>query len=344
MPLALATVCVASLLLAAPARADVTADFTWAPERPLTGQRVTFHSTSSAAPAGNAIASWAWNFDGDPSPEDTGPVGVWTFAAPGDHLVRLHVVDITGAEADKTVRVEVGNRRPNASIAFSPAAPRAGDLVTFFSTSDDDDGYIRGSSWDLDGDGKYDDGNGVLATASFAGPGTYKIGLKVSDNLGATDTGTALVTVGMPADNALVSLQVPGQANVTARLLTPFPIVRVSGLVRRHGIRLRVLSVSAPLGSTVSVSCKGRGCPFRRKSRYVTADSRAATLPGAKLVRLSGLGRRLLRTGATMQVFVTRLGEVGKYTRLKVRKGKLPARVDRCLIPDSKQPVVCPPG
>src|SRR6185312_3654856 len=139
MPLVLAAVCVASLLLAPPAGADVTADFNWFPQRPLSGQKVTFHSTSSATPEGNSVVSFGWNFDADPAFEDTGPLGEVTFTTPGDHVVRLHVVDLTGAEAEKTAIVEVGNRRPNAAIAFSPAAPRAGDLVTFFSTSDDPD-------------------------------------------------------------------------------------------------------------------------------------------------------------------------------------------------------------
>src|SRR5204863_2983463 len=49
--------------------------------------------------------------------------------------------------------------------------------------------------WDLDNDGQYDDGTGVSASKAFAKPGTYTVGLKVTDDNGATATVSHTVTV-----------------------------------------------------------------------------------------------------------------------------------------------------
>ena len=42
-----------------------------------------------------------------------------------------------------------------------------------------------------------------------------------------------------------------------------------------------------------------------------------------------------------LEVFVTKPGMIGKYTRFKIRKAKAPTRTDRCLMPGSNKPVRC---
>ena len=51
---------------------------------------------------------------------------------------------------------------------------------------------------------------------------------------------------------------------------------------------------------------------------------------------------RFLPGGVELRVFVSKKGMVGKYTRIRIRKVALPARVDRCLLPDSTKPTGCP--
>jgi hypothetical protein len=51
---------------------------------------------------------------------------------------------------------------------------------------------------------------------------------------------------------------------------------------------------------------------------------------------------RLLRPGVRIEVFVTKANVIGKYTRFRIRRGKPPARVDRCVRPGSSRPVRCP--
>ena len=66
---------------------------------------------------------------------------------------------------------------------------------------------------------------------------------------------------------------------------------------------------------------------------------------GETNVRLdSGYPReeRLLRFGVTLEILVSKAGQIGKYTRLAIRRGKLPERVDMCLDPAGLKPLVCP--
>ncbi|HEV2944794.1 MAG TPA: hypothetical protein VGX26_06765 [Solirubrobacteraceae bacterium] len=51
---------------------------------------------------------------------------------------------------------------------------------------------------------------------------------------------------------------------------------------------------------------------------------------------------RSLRAGSVLEIRVSKSGEIGKYTRFTIRRGKPPARVDMCLSPAGIQPIVCP--
>lgn len=51
---------------------------------------------------------------------------------------------------------------------------------------------------------------------------------------------------------------------------------------------------------------------------------------------------RVLRPGAVVRISITKRGAIGKYTRLRIRKGRPPSRIDRCLLPGGTRPVRCP--
>ena len=111
----------------------------------------------------------------------------------------------------------------------------------------------------------------------------------------------------------------------------PFPVVRIAGIVLPDGALVKVLSVRAPRGASVRVRCRGRGCPARAVAKSTDRS----------LLRFHRFERRL-RAGVTLQLFVRKDGRIGKYTRFRIRAGKPPARVDRCLMPGSSRPVSCP--
>jgi hypothetical protein len=244
-------------------------------------------------------------------------------------VVRVRYVDGTAPqELSRQIVVE----GPPADFVTYPPVPAPGQSVMFV--------YSPAKSlpdppqWDLNGDGLFPDATGTITFRTFPSPGTYAIGLRVSDVDEATSTGTQLVTVKTP--DTVAKANRPAQP----RLMAPFPIVRITGKVDRRGARIKRFTVRAPFGATVKVSCRGRGCPFKRTSR--TLASTGSTKSPAKTVTIRRLERRLLRGGASVKVLVSRPGEIGKYTRFRIRHGKPPQRTDSCLQPGSTVPVDCP--
>lgn len=116
-----------------------------------------------------------------------------------------------------------------------------------------------------------------------------------------------------------------------ARLLAPFPIVRLRGSVEGRLIRVSLLSVRAPVGSKVSVYCSGTGCPTKR----------VGINAGIKLVRVRSFERRL-RGGTILKIYVTKPGFIGKYTRFRFVSSRAPLRVDRCASTPGTKPKLCP--
>ena len=331
-------VCCASLATSASAVLDTTAGFTFEPSSPSVGEPVTFTSTSQPAD-GSTITDYRWDLDGDGKLEtDTGssPTVTYTYYSPGTVEVRLQVRDDAGgrdsARQSVTISGEPAGGPPIASFTFSPSAPVAGQPVLFTSTSSDPDGSIVDQTWDLNGDGVFDNGGGPTALRTFATPGSYVVGLRIVDSNGKVAFYSQTVTVGSP-------LGASSKPAATApRLLSPFPVVRIAGRILGRGTIIRLLSVDAPRGAKVSVHCTGRGCPFAKQVRTAVG---APTALAARQVRVRRL-ERLLRPGVRVRVFVTGQNAIGKYTRFRIRSGKAPARVDRCLNPGSWRPVLCP--
>jgi hypothetical protein len=119
--------------------------------------------------------------------------------------------------------------------------------------------------------------------------------------------------------------------DTSLRFIDPFPVVRISGRFTRSATQLTRVIINARGGARIGVDCTGSGCPYRHKAIAV------------KLVRVRAL-QRSYRPGATIEIRVTQPRMIGKYTRIKTRRGKAPLRIDRCLTPGSTRPVRCPTG
>ncbi len=308
----------------------VQADFKWAPAVPGVGQTVTFESTSQASGIGNAIADYRWDLDGDTSNGyETGwgstSVITTSYDVPGTVDVRLQVRDTLENRSTIKKTVTVAKQAPVASYSFTPAAPRVNEPVTFTSTASDSDGTIAELVWDLNGDGSFDNGAGASALRSFPAPGAYVVGLRATDNEGMVSFYSQSIAVG----TGLPPAAVPPLLRL--QLLSPFPVVRIAGRTTRRGVRIKLLSIDAPPGSTVQVRCRGRSCPFTSSVRT------------AKFVRVRRLERKL-RAGVTVRVYVSSTTAIGKYTVFKIRKRQSPLRSDACLMPGSLRPAVCPSG
>jgi hypothetical protein len=44
----------------------------------------------------------------------------------------------------------------------------------------------------------------------------------------------------------------------------------------------------------------------------------------------------------TLEILVWKPGEIGKYTRFSIRRGRLPERIDKCLDPAGVRALECP--
>jgi surface-anchored protein len=220
------------------------------------------------------------------------------------------------------------NERPTASFGYSPQAPTAGEPVTFTSTSQPSQGHnITTWAWDFDGAGGFDDASGSVAQWTFGAPGTYTVRLRVRQDNGRQAVAVAEVTVVAPPPSG--GTPVPPTSELA--LMSPFPIVRIAGTVLPLGAKVRILSVQSPRGAHIRATCAGTGCPVavvRRTSR-------------SGLVRLRRFERRL-RAGVRLAIFVRRGRTIGKYTRIRIRAGAPPRRLDRCLYPGRTRPARCP--
>jgi hypothetical protein len=239
------------------------------------------------------------------------------------------------------------NSPPRSVFSFAPAAPRAGEAVNFVSGSTDPDGAVGGEAWDLDGDGAFDDAIGPMARYTYPTPGPRTVSLRVVDGANVPAIASQIVTVGAatpaPAPVPQPTPQPTPQPEPERRVLPerrrePTPllsgvVVRIRGVAGGSRVRVALLSVQAPRGSTIRVRCSGRGCPIRE----TTSLSRSAR----SVVRFARF-ERSLRVGTIIRVLVTRSGRIGKYTRFALLRNRSPSRADQCVRHGRTKPFPCP--
>ena len=176
---------------------EPSADFHWSPDSPQVDETVFFNSDASDPE--DRILAEKWDLDDDGAFDDhTGSSPSRSFPAGGTYTISLLVEDMDGGTATISRTIDVTdppNVKPNANFTFSPSSPEILDVITFDSTSTDSDGSIATMEWDFNHDGLYDDATGDKPTWTYFLPGTYTVGLLVTDNEGETDTVTKTVTV-----------------------------------------------------------------------------------------------------------------------------------------------------
>jgi hypothetical protein len=213
---------------------------------------------------------------------------------------------------------------PLASFTWFPSAPHVGEPVTLVSTSTDALAPLTSFAWDTAGSGQFK-AAGATVTTSFSTPGTHVVGLRIGDAGGQSSATSQKIQVG---PRQLVLMQ-------------PFPVVRIVGRVTASGVQLTLLSVQAPVGARITVSCRGAGCPTRRQTRTAHAGRRRHRRAGATTVVFPRFARGLA-AGTILEVRVSKAGEIGKYTRFAIRRHNLPTRFDGCVGPASPRPISCP--
>jgi len=242
----------------------------------------------------------------------------------GTYTVRAEQSDSHGdvgmsASATFTVVIPPGPAPPAASFQWFPPSPGTGENVSLVSSSTDPASPITSFAWALTPTAAFQTGKPVLVT-SFATPGGHTVRLRVADGNGLSSIATETITV---KSSPLILMQ-------------PFPIVRIAGWETRAGAHIRLLTAEAPPGAHITVRCKGRGCPIRAAKRIAVSSK-----TGAAPVTFHAF-ERSLRAGVTLEILIYKVGQIGKYTRFVIHRGRLPQRVDMCLNPTGLKPLVCP--
>lgn len=209
---------------------------------------------------------------------------------------------------------------PVASFKWFPSVPNTGEPVSLVSTSTDAAGPLTGFAWALTSNGPFQ-GAGAVLTTSFFTPGAHVVRLRVTNGYGLSSLAAQTIEVVTPR----------------AFLMRPFPVVRIAGTETASGVKLRLLKVQQlPAGARITLRCRGRGCPIKSVRRPAVSTKR-----GVAPVEFRRF-ERSLRFGVTLEILVSKPGEIGKYTRFAIRRGKLPERIDMCLDQAGVKPLPCP--
>jgi PKD repeat protein len=302
-----------------------------------TNTPVTLNASGSTDPNTDPL-KYSWDLNGDKKYGDaTGAIQTRSFPSAGTFRVGVRVSDPAGSSSDAVAFVSVQqDRAPVVSLSASPATPAVDAPVTFTATASDPDGTVAAIDWDIDGDGQFDDGTGAVVTRSFGISGSRVVSVRATDNAGVATIAfrTIEVTGSSQGSSGVAGGGSPTSASsAKLAMLSPFPVVRIRGVILRGSARLSLLLVKAPSGARVKVVCHGGGCP-KQKSVVLRVAS------GKGSVRVRSLERRL-RAGAVIEVFVTAPGRIGKYARITIRANAAPARRDLCLLPGRAKPVAC---
>jgi hypothetical protein len=94
--------------------------------------------------------------------------------------------------------------------------------------------------------------------------------------------------------------------------------------------RVRTLTVRAPFGATIRLTCKGKGCPKARSIRGT-----------GKTQRLDAFFKNPLANGGSIELRATLEGFVGRGGKVTFRKGRSPKKSEFCLQPGSSRPSSC---
>jgi hypothetical protein len=280
----------------------------------------------------------------------------------GRYTFRVRATDAVGNQASDSQPFTVDSAVPSLSIAFGPSGT-TNDSTPLFGFSAEAGTTVECS---IDqGTPAYGPCASATTDAAVAplADGDYVFRVRATDGAGNEASATRAFTVDTvpqtpdpesprpdpaPPVTAPVTPPVAHPATPTPtptpsapQLLSPFPLVRISGTLTSAGARIRLLSVHAPRGAlvriTVSPACSRKG----RSSRRCRVLKAAGTVGKSAVIGFRGLARAY-RSGTVIVVRVWRADRIGKYTRFTIVRGKAPRRVDQCLVPEATRGSRCP--
>ncbi len=158
------------------------------------GETVEFDGSASYDMDGT-IVSYEWESDDDDLYDDAAGVNpIIQFDEIGTFYVDLRVTDNDSATDTLDSLIEIIVTPPNeppVAVAWATTSTTIyeGETVIFTCAgSYDPDGTITDRDWEMGDDSDYNDGAGIVVILQFNTAGNYYVDVRVTDNLGATDT------------------------------------------------------------------------------------------------------------------------------------------------------------
>jgi PKD repeat protein len=186
-----------------------TADFSFSPDGGSIEDVVYF--VDESVDEDGSVVAWSWDFgDGDSSSRREPD---HRFSETGVHYVTLTVEDDDGNQDSVTKPVTVANLPPDADFTASAESVEVGEEVRFTDGSSDPEGGDLDYVWDF-GDGS---SSSLQSPAhEYDEAGEYTVVLEVSDDEGASDSASVVVSVqeaprgipGFPLESVLAALLV----------------------------------------------------------------------------------------------------------------------------------------
>ena len=208
---------------------------------------------------------------------------------------------------------------PHADFVWFPALPHPGEPALLASVSTASTSPIVKYAWDLRQGEGFASGGPTLDT-TFTTYAPREVRLRVTDANGSADIAAHTISMSAPPPS----------------VISPFPIVRIVGILKRAGVRIKLLSVRMSAAARAVVACRGTRCPAKSQARALPASRKGTTW-----VRFRSF-ERFLRAGIALEIRTSKPGKIGAFTRYAIRRRKLPARSDSCLDPGGRKPIACP--
>ncbi len=224
-------------------RALPSGAFTTSPQAPQDGTAITFNGGGSSDPNGSAITTYSWNFGDGRTASSGSPTVTHVYAGPGSYLITLTVTDALGLSTTASRTEVVADEPPVALARVLTSHPVTGQQIAFDGTrSNDPDGSITGYAWSFGDHTKT--ASGGHPAHSYAGAGTYRVQLTVTDSSGEHATTTASVTVTAAAHITAMKAQMTAHGPVLLITLSGAGMLRYGSrkiVVHRAGtVRVRL--------------------------------------------------------------------------------------------------------
>lgn len=287
--------------------------------RQISIEAMIWHQDPAFAPDGSRLAVWS-------PPPGGGSAEIFSLVPDGSGLLRLtnnSSVDYAPAWSPDRRRIAFISTRVGNSDVFVMKAD-GGDQRAITSTAIEESDPDWGPT-----------GSGSSAVGQRPGGGAA---------IGAIDVDRDGVASGVDCDDRNAAIrpgarEIPGNAvdENCDRVLGQFgrvtaPVANYWAAGRRTTRVVRLVAKELPKHARVEVRCRGRGCPFRTKTKR----------PRRRRAVLQPLfGDRHLRAGAVVEVRITAPEMIGKVVRYTMRPARPPRSRVLCVAPGESAPARC---